>query len=381
MLAMMHVVGMLLALAAPAQTAVLPDTGYVHNPFTISIMPYLSTNLGASPRTLTNLSLNGIGLNAGVEGFEAGLVLNVDLARIKGLQAAGGANFVGGNVAGVQGSGIFNAVNGRFDGIQAAGIANITKGPLTGLQFSIYGGNLALDGLTGLQATFIGLNYARGRVRGLQGALGINVATGTLFGGQASLINVAGDVTGAQVGLVNVARNVTGAQVGLVNISRTVKGVPFGPLCVVTHGRYRGSLWVDDFGALNASLRTGPLPMYYLLTYGRVIGDSRRPWNLGFGAGFDVPFRPFFVDADASVHWLVFRPQEYIDDVSNAYRFRLVYGWQPLQWVSLFAGPVWTIHDTYNRERIEPRLDLMPLYDSNGTHVWMGLSFGVECGN
>ena len=121
--------------------------------------------------------------------------------------------------------------------------------------------------------------------------------------------------------------------------------------------------------------------MYYLLTYGRVIGDQRRPWNAGFGAGFDLPLRPFFVDADASVHWLGYHPQEYVDDVSNVYRFRLVYGWQPLRWVSFFAGPVWTIHDTYNQERIEPRLELMPLYDSDRTHVRMGLSFGVECGN
>ena len=372
---------MLLVLATPAQASVLPDTGYVHNPFTISIVPYLSTNLDASPRTITNLSLNGIGLNAGVEGLEAGLVLNVDLVRIKALQVAGGANYVGGNVTGIQGSGVFNAVNGEFGGLQAAGIANIAKGPLTGLQFSIYGGNLALNGLTGLQATFIGLNYARDRVRGLQGTLGMNVSTGTTLGGQASLINVAGDVTGAQVGLINVARNVTGAQVGLVNISRTVEGVPLGPLCVVTHGAYRGSLWVDDFGALNASLRTGPLPMYYLLTYGRVIGDSRRPWNIGFGAGFDVPFRPFYIDADASVHWLFSRRSKYGDDLSNVYRFRLVYGWHPLRWVSLFGGPVWTIHNTYRQERIEPRLELMPLYDSDGAHVWMGLSFGVECGN
>jgi len=367
MFAMMRVVGVLLVLAAPVTAAVPPDTGYVHNPFTISIVPYLSTNLDASPRTLTNLSLNGIGLNAGVDGLEAGLVLNVDMLRLRGLQAAGGANFVGGNVMGIQGSGVFNAVTGGFKGIQAAGIANITKGPLTGVQFSAYGGNLALNDLTGLQATLIGLNYARGRVRGLQGTLGMNVSTGTTLGGQASLINVAGDVTGAQV--------------GLVNISRTVEGVPLGPLCVVTHGAYRGSLWVDDFGALNASLRTGPLPMYYLLTYGRVIGDSRRPWNIGFGAGFDVPFRPFYIDADASVHWLFSRRSKYGDDLSNVYRFRLVYGWHPLRWVSLFGGPVWTIHNTYRQERIEPRLELMPLYDSDGAHVWMGLSFGVECGN
>ena len=340
-------------------------------------MPYLSTNLDASPRTLTNLSLNGIGLNAGVDGLEAGLVLNVDILRLRGLQAAGGANFVGGNAMGIQVSGVFNAVTGGFEGIQAAGIANITNGSLTGLQFSIYGGNLALDGLTGLQATFIGLNYARGRVRGLQGTLGMNVATGTTSGGQASLINVAGDVTGAQVGLINVARNVTGAQVGLVNISRTVKGVPFGPLCVVTHGLYRGSLWIDDFGALNVSLRTGPLPMYYLLTYGRAVSDNRRPWNMGFGTGFDIPFRPFFVDADASVHWLFSRAT----DVSNVYRFRLLYGWKPLRWASLFGGPVWTIHSTYSQERVKPRLELMPLYDSDGAHVWMGLSFGIECGN
>jgi hypothetical protein len=115
-----------------------------------------------------NVSINFVGLAAGVYGGEAAAIVNLDTQLVCGAQAAGIANAVGGHVKGAQVAGVANLARGRVEGAQVSGVFN---------------------------------------------------GAGSVAGAQVGLVNVAGEVRGAQVGLFNYAED-SDASIGLVSIVR-----------------------------------------------------------------------------------------------------------------------------------------------------------------
>lgn len=120
--------------------------------------------------------------------------------------------------------GVIGAVTQVLDGVQFGGVFVSSAGG-RGLQSSIL--STHADDFSGAQMSF-GVNAASGLSNGWQGAMFMNVASGTYTGAQTAAVNVGAEVRGAQIGLVNRASAAKGLQLGLVNSGGDGNGLQVG---------------------------------------------------------------------------------------------------------------------------------------------------------
>ncbi|HHM21458.1 MAG TPA: hypothetical protein ENJ20_05485, partial [Bacteroidetes bacterium] len=142
----------------------------------VSLLPHISTNPDSGPGTTNNISINVLwAKSGGVDGLEAGGLVNRVNRDVIGVQLAGLGNSVGGNVTGTQVAGVFNKNDGMTRGLQAAGLINIARH----LQAAQAAGavNWAKGNMAGLQISLL-LNRTAGQVRGLQVAGLMNLSGG-----------------------------------------------------------------------------------------------------------------------------------------------------------------------------------------------------------
>lgn len=223
-------------------------------PFQASAIPGVSTHAEFSGQVVNAVSLNAVGgYNAGVDGFELGLIFNLDKGDVGVVQIAGIFNVVGGNVNGIQLGGLYNNVLGSVRGIQLSLVHNSVKRDLNGIQLATY-------------------NHVRGKVRGIQ---------------LAALGNVAGQkVSGLQAaGLFNYARNLRGVQLGVVNIADTSSGYSIGLINIVRYGYHKLALSSNETLNANVALKTGSKQLYTIWTGGLRINDNSKLYAFGFGFG------------------------------------------------------------------------------------------------
>ncbi|MGF7042013.1 carboxypeptidase-like regulatory domain-containing protein [Mucilaginibacter lappiensis] len=227
-------------------------------PFQASAIPGVSTHAEFSGQVVNTVSLNAVGgYNAGVDGFELGLIFNLDKGDVGAVQIAGIFNVVGGNVNGIQLGGLYNNVLGSVRGIQLSLLHNSVKRDLNGIQ------------LSGLY------NHTRGAVRGIQlGALG-NIA-GQKFSG----IQLAG--------LFNYARNLRGVQLGLVNFADTSSGYSIGLINIVRYGYHKLALSANETLDANVALKTGSKNFYTIWRGGMRFNDNSKLYGFGFGFGREL---------------------------------------------------------------------------------------------
>src|SRR5690606_20448831 len=110
---------------------------FAENPVQMSFTPGLSSQGMFSSQMINHFSLNVLGgYTAGVEGFEAAGLFNINQRTVRGFQSAGIFNLAGGDVAGFQAAGILNTVYKNMEGIQVAGIHNQVSGGSGGLQIA-----------------------------------------------------------------------------------------------------------------------------------------------------------------------------------------------------------------------------------------------------
>ncbi|MDN3550755.1 hypothetical protein [Mucilaginibacter aquaedulcis] len=227
-------------------------------PFQASAIPGVSTHAEFSGQVVNTVSLNAVGgYNAGVDGFELGLIFNLDQGDVGAVQIAGIFNVVGGNVNGFQLGGLYNNVLGNVRGIQLSLLHNSVKHDLNGIQLSgVY-------------------NHTKGNVAGMQLAI---------------LGNVAGKKTsGMQVaGLFNYARNLRGVQLGLVNIADTSSGYSIGLINIVNHGYHKLALSSNETLNANLGLKTGSRQLYTIWQGGIRFDDNSKLYAFGFGFGREL---------------------------------------------------------------------------------------------
>jgi hypothetical protein len=245
----------------PAQPLTKKPRGY-KSLFQLSLFPGISTNGINTGFFINDYSINIFGgLSAGNRIFEAGLISNLNLNSVTGIQLAGLANIVGTNSffnltlseerelqhdgfesnsqgiqaagflnyvrnhsKGIQLSGAFNMVGFDFKGFQLAGLGNSSGGYAQAIQLAgLY--NLAEEGIGGIQISTL-LNYTRGQLSGMQIAL-INKAVrikgkksqppDITRGLQIGLLNFCKETDGTQIGVVNFGGAMHGRQIGLIN--------------------------------------------------------------------------------------------------------------------------------------------------------------------
>jgi hypothetical protein len=256
---------------------------FASRPYQISVIPGLSSHGLYNSQIIDHFSMNLLGgYTAGINGFEAGGLFNINRGDVQYFQAAGIFNIVGGSAKGVQFAGIYNRVLKGTSGFQVAGLANNTTDFTGGVQFAGLinkgeraNGALQIAGLANMYKKSNGINIA-----GLA-----NLARENSNIQVAGLMNEGGTQTNFQLSaLVNHARAVRGTQIGLINIADS-SDYPVGIINWVKHGEKTIALETDETYFTQLNLRTGGRVLYSLLGVGYKPGNDDRKYELNLGLG------------------------------------------------------------------------------------------------
>ncbi|MCC3155636.1 secretin and TonB N-terminal domain-containing protein [Hymenobacter sp. 15J16-1T3B] len=380
------------AVAAADSAAAVPETPAeaerptFTKPAQISFLGPLGSNGLRSGQTVNNVSINVLGgYAAGVDGFEAAGLVNVDRDTVAGLQVAGLANVVGRHLDGVQAAGLANVLGGPGRGWQAAGLLNLATRPVAGAQtaglFNFAGprkrpaepeltASTAASGTTASGSLDDATTAPRDMA--VQAAGLFNVALTEIRGGQAAgLFNVAKEANGLQAaGLFNVAGTVHGVQLaGLVNFADSVQGVSLAPFNFVVHGYHRLELTNSDAWPVTATLKLGGSPAFYTFFTGayKGFGSDPRRWALGYGVGTEAwARRRFSLSLDAAAMHVNEEQRGLTRDLNLHNQLRLLVGFAPFKarpHLRLIAGPTFNVLVTQR-------------YDSDRGKVYSNISQG-----
>jgi len=343
-------------------------------PFSVAIVPGLSTNSGA-PRPVENhfsltvitdradilsgVEVAGIaGIRSGrvdgaqlsgiistgetsVEGFQAAGVVASAGNGLDGAQLAGVVNIVSGDVEGSQIGGVVNIADGEVVGAQAAGIANIASREVTGLQGAAIA-NIDGTNMTGVQAAAVS-NVVNGHAAAVQGAAIANVAK-SLSGVQVSGVAnwVERDVTGIQVSATAnyCGERVHGVQVGVVNIAKS-SDFSLGIVNIMWEGRTHLEFWGNDSGFMNVGLKHGGDYWHSIYAIGYQPGIEEEATSAALGVGGHLPVSDrLFLDFDLLSQWVRDEGIRNVHlDPNVIATFRIVAGFRILDWLTVFGGP------------------------------------------
>jgi hypothetical protein len=201
---------------------------FAYKPFQVSLTPGLSTHGSFSTQVVNKFSLNALGgYTAGVNGFEAGGLFNINKKSARYFQLAGGLNVVGGSLTGFQLSVVHNLVEDTLRGVQIGGLLNKVNGLAAGVQI-------------------------------------------------APMCNYTKRLTGVQVALINIADSSSGYSIGLLNL---VRG-----------GYSKPSLQATDLMNTQLVFKTGTARLYSTLLAGAHFSRNARLYAIGWGLGHDTRF-------------------------------------------------------------------------------------------
>lgn len=204
-----------------------PDTSWNRVPVNFGLLSPLTLNGFDPSRAINNFSLDLVLGEAGkVNGFQMAGILTRVRHGVAGAQVSSVANLVEGDVTGFQLATV-NLLDGGVTGFQAGLALNLDDGRSRGLQLAGLM-NVNRDSLHGAQVASAS-SYA-GSLRGGQLSF-VNVA-GSMDGAQFGLVNIAREARGVQVGLVNVALRSSGVAIGAVNVLPRSRTLAVGPINV-----------------------------------------------------------------------------------------------------------------------------------------------------
>lgn len=264
------------------------------------------------------------------DGVNVGGIVAASFGRMNGVQAAGLANYIGGDACGVQLSVALNAAAKRFKGWQVAGLSNYAY-DIHGVQTAFFG-NVAGPGLRGAQIAGL-TNVATNVEKGLQIAGMLNVASGTMRGVQFGTVNFTDTLGGAQIGLLNIGvRHRQGAQIGIINVGGDSTTVRVGLVNVYPSTRVQLLLYLGTSTKFHVAARFRNRRTYSILGGGThylgldkkfsgslfyrtgVYKRLRKGWSVSGDVGYshielfendldDVPKRLFALSARMNLDW------------------------------------------------------------------------------
>lgn len=387
----------------------LPDESpYKESPIHIGLIYPISSNGIEAGQYVNQLSFHLlVGYAAGLNGFEASALGNVENDFVDGVQFAGFFNVVKNRVDGVQGAGFLNVSGGELEGAQLAGFLNTHAGTMEGLQGSGFL-NLSTGYTQGGQLAGFS-NIITHEAEALQGAGFANIATSSLKGAQfAGFGNYAHQVKGAQFagfaniatdhvegfqgsGFINVARTVKGVQLGVFNVADSIEGVPIGFLSIVRKNGYRAlEVWGGETLHANAALKIGVRKFYNIFSFGSQFADTDFRYGLGYGIGTVTALAPtidFSIDLLAQQIYEgdnpIFRNNNRLNLLNT---FRLGVSKQFSQHFGLFAAPTFHVFvSEVEREDGSIGSDLAPYTFFDQTYnektnlqMWAGFQVGLR---
>ncbi|WP_192350135.1 hypothetical protein [Algoriphagus sp. Y33] len=306
---------------------------FAESPFQMSLTPGLSSKGMFNSQTISNFSLNLIGgYTAGIEGFEAAGIFNINKRDVKSVQFAGIFNMVGGSSKGLQVGGIYNSVYKNVNGLQVGGVYNHIQGSATGLQIGGIVNRVNND--ADIQIAGI-VNHAK-KSNHFQLA-GIANHTSKSSGFQwAGISNLAGDTVNHQLsGIINQAKKVNGFQVALINIAQE-NDYAIGLLNFIRNGEINLSAGIDESSFTHLTLRSGGRKIYGILGIAYSLQAIDTPIGLEAGLGIHLlPSNKFSLDTEC-VSLTVSDFREVTNQIQS---FRLFPGYRFGDHLRIFAGP------------------------------------------
>lgn len=336
-------------------------------PFQASAIPGVSTHGDFGGQIVNIVSLNAVGgYNAGVDGFEMGLIFNLDKGDVGAVQIAGVFNVVGGSVNGVQLGGLYNNVLGNVRGIQLSLLHNSVKQDMNGIQ------------LSGLY------NHTRGSVRGIQlGAIG-NIAGKNSDALQLAAVgNIVGQkFSGVQAAAVfNYAKHLTGVQIGLVNIADTSSGFSIGLLNIIKSGYHKLAISTNETQNLHLAFKNGNNKLYTIWQGGMRFDENSKLYSFGLGFGREFGLgRKLAINTELGSGYL-YQGTWLKTNLLN--RFNLDLTFKVSRLFSIAAGPSLNFLYSDQRSRIDGYAYARDLHHSfiegnrNWTG-WVGWSVGIN---
>lgn len=343
---------------------------FTTKPFQLSLTPGLSTHGKLSSQVVNNFSFNVFGgYTAGTNGFELGGLFNINRKSVRYVQVAGLFNAVGGPVDGLQIGGLNNTVLDTVSGLQIAGINNYVKGKFRGLQIGgVY--NHVTDSLRGLQVAGVG-NFARRQVNGVQVAGVVNISNKETNGVQVS-------------GVINYSRRLKGVQIGLINIADTSDGYSIGLINIILKGYHKLSFSTNETLDMNVAFKTGNRRLYSILLGGMHRGNADKVYSFGYGLGSELMIntkKTLSLNPELSSQYLYLGSWYYTNILNRAQiNLNLHLG----KFVSLFAGPVYSVYVTNQKTRIDGYRAPTPPggYHANKFNSkvtgWLGWNVGIS---
>ncbi|SDE77464.1 hypothetical protein SAMN05216464_109141 [Mucilaginibacter pineti] len=333
-------------------------------PFQASAIPGVSTHGQFGGQVVNTVSLNAVGgYNAGVDGFELGIIFNLDKGNVRDVQIAGIFNVVGGNVSGFQLGGLYNNVLGNTRGFQLALLHNSVKHDADGLQLS-------------------GYNHTRGSVNGMQVSLVGNIAGKTLRGIQlAGTGNIAQRVDGVQISsLFNYARNLRGLQIGLINIADTSSGYSIGFINIIRTGYHKLALSTNETTNANVAFKMGNKKLYTIWQGGMRLNNDKL-YTFGLGLGTELGMGKHFAINPEITQQYIYQGTWHRTNQLSRLDAGLTY--KLSKWISVNAGPSLNMFYSDQHSPISGYSYLQTMHrnfikgNSNFTG-WVGWSAGVS---
>jgi hypothetical protein len=258
---------------------------YVHSFINLSLVPPLQTDLisGDKPH-INNLQIGLIASFSEIVWGAAWSPVVVTADEFKGF-SLGLLHYAGGYAAGVQFNLLANIVGVKFEGWQFAPV-NIVSGYASALQMG-------------------GINYS------------------TKF-------------SGVQLGGINIGNTVAGLQIGLINFAVDSYHLPIGAINISLKGTLAMEVWVDTFGMLNYTFKSGVKRFYYI--YNLAYGTLNNVGEWGAGVGVRVTIDPIHINLEGSMNLMSYNTITFDILHSVNMMFRLYSGYPITKFLRITGG-------------------------------------------
>jgi hypothetical protein len=323
---------------------------FTSSPYQISLIPGLSSHGMYNSQIIDHFSLNLLGgYTAGVNGFEAAGIFNINKKDMAFFQAAGVFNVVGGSTTGFQIAGIYNNVLNNAVGLQVAGVVNRTRNFTAGMQAAgivnitqNFAGGMQLAGLTNITGKASGFQVAGlfNKTKSFNGVqfAGLFNTTQNAKGLQlAGLLNHSAVETGPQIaGLVNVAKKVKGIQLALLANVADTSDYPIGLFNFIKNGEKSFTISTDEALFTHLDFRSGGQVLYSILGFGYKFNNDQLKYAIDFGLGAYIVNRTHFSLANEYVSQV---NTDFKKKFPQVYSIKVLPGYKPNKHLRLFAGP------------------------------------------
>ncbi|MDN3549581.1 hypothetical protein [Mucilaginibacter aquaedulcis] len=308
-------------------------------PYQISLTPGLSSHGMYNSQVIDHFSFNLLGgYTAGIKGFEAAGLFNINRKDVSFFQVAGLFNVVGGSLNGFEAASVYNNVLHDAKGIQLAGIANKTHNFTGGMQVA---GAANMDqqakgfliaGLFNRVKTFNGGVQVAGLFNSTQQSKGLQLS---------GLFNLSANDAGSQfTSLFNVAKKVKGFQfAALVNVADS-SDYPIGLINFVKNGEKSLAISTDENLMIHLDFRSGGRVLYGLVGAVYKFDDAQAKYalDIGFGAHI-INHNKFYLNGE----YVAQLTTNFHDKFYQISSFKILPGYKLNKLVRFFAGPSFNI--------------------------------------